>query len=937
MNKYKNTLNLPNTKFPMKANLVKKEIDILNNWNKGNLYSRIRSAKKNRKLFILHDGPPYANGNIHIGHAMNKIIKDIIIKSKSLGNYNAPYIPGWDCHGLPIEHVIEKNISQTKKKLLLSDFRKFCRQYANIQVNKQKEEFIRLGVIADWNNPYLTMDYPNEANIIRVLIKIIKKGYLYRECFPVYWCVKCQSSLAEAEVEYCNKISLSADILFKSIDVEDVLFRFGIHENRDFKSIYCVAWSTALWTIPANSGLCVHPNLNYILLLHNNYGYIISENSLSDFIIRVNIKNYSVVENVCVGKKLEFLYFFHPFLDNKVPLVLSDHVNLYEGNAIVHIAPNYGLDDYLIGKKYKLKSNNIIDSYGNYLFNVHYLLNELNIFDANNDLLEIFYKKNILLHSKEIKHSYPYCWRHKYPVIFFSTYQWFINLEKNNLRKKILKEIENVIWLPTWAKNNMLSMVSKRPNWCISRQRNWGVPIPLFINKNTGDLHPNTIDLMKKVADLVELNGVDIWWEIDYVKIFNINEEEYIKIIDILDVWFDSGATVYSVLSKRKEFNSCFADVYFEGSDQHRGWFMSSLIISMIINNRSPYHQVLTHGFVVDSLGHKMSKSLGNIIEPSYIINKFGADILRLCIAYSDYFNEISISNDILNTSISIYRRIRNTIRFLLANLNNFDPKIDIVDKCNMLSLDKWIIYCIKKLQNNIIDLYNNYNFHDVVKKLVHFCSIDMGSFYLDIIKDRRYTLKSDNIANLSCQTTIYYILEVLVRCISPILSFTADEIWKFLPGKRTEYIFTETWINIDDNYIVDDGIWNILLEIRNEINKIIEKLRFNKVIFNSLDCSVILYVTNKINGLLYYLIKELKFFFLVSDVLIMDYFLSPVNSFKSNVIDGLKIIVKKAYGNKCARCWHYDISVGKRSDFIDLCKRCIINLYGKGEKRFFI
>lgn len=937
MNKYKNTLNLPNTNFPMKANLIKKEILILNDWLKNKLYHKIRVAKNNKKLFILHDGPPYANGNIHIGHAMNKIIKDIIIKFKSLEDYNTPYIPGWDCHGLPIEHMVEKNVHQFKKKNIVNNFRKLCRSYAITQINKQKEEFIRLGILADWDNPYTTMDYLNESNTIRVLRKIISKGYLYREYSPVYWCIKCQSSLAEAEIEYFDRTSLSADILFKSVNIKDVLFRFGIYNNIKFKFIYCVAWSTTIWTIPANRALCLHPDLKYILLFYNECGYIISERLFSNFIFRTNIKNYSIVGNICTGKELEFLYFFHPFLDIHIPLILSNHVNLYEGNSVVHIAPNYGLEDYLIGKKYKLGINNIIDSHGNYLSNIHPLLNKLSIFDSNDNLLNIFKQKNILFHSNEIKHSYPYCWRHKYPVIFFSTYQWFINLEKNNLRKKTLKEIEKVKWLPKWAKSNMISMMNKRPDWCISRQRNWGVPIPLFINRHTGKLHPDTVFLMKKIADIIEINGVDIWWKMDYKAILDINKKEYIAISDVLDVWFDSGATFYSVLYKRKEYGNCIADVYLEGSDQHRGWFMSSLIISMIINNCAPYRQVLTHGFVVDSLGRKMSKSLGNVIKPSYIIKKFGADILRLCIAYSDYFTEVSISEDILNTSVNIYRRIRNTIRFLLGNLDNFDPKYDLIDQYDMLMLDRWMLGCVKSLQEDIIGFYRDYKFHDVIKRLLHFCSIEMGSFYLDIIKDRRYTLKNKNIANLSCQTIIYYIIEVLVRCISPILSYTANEVWKFLPGDRSESVFINTWFNFDTYHVVDNNIWDKLLKIRSELNKIIEKLRMNKIIFSSLDCSVVLYLNNKINNEINFLIKELKFFFLVSNIILMDYYSAPEHSYKSNIIEGLKIIVNKADGNKCLRCWHYDISVGKNLEYIDLCKRCIINLYGKGEKRFFI
>lgn len=937
MKNYKDTLNLPKTSFPMKANLTTLEPKSLENWYKDNLYKIIRKAKQGKKKFLLYDGPPYANGPIHIGHALNKILKDIILKSKSLSGFDTPFIPGWDCHGLPIEHQVEKIFNKKIKNIDNNLFRKECRKYALKQIEIQKKDFIRLGILGDWDNPYLTMDFLSEANIVRTLSKVINNNYIYKGIKPVYWCFNCSSSLAEAEIEYFIKDSTSIDVEFVAVNNKNIFNIFGINDID--KNISMIIWTTMPWTIPANCAIALNEKYNYFLILIKKKYFIIAEKLIHSFMNRIKEKNYEVLASV-KGKYLANQFFKHPLLNYHVKVIISNHVNLESGTGIVHIAPGHGPEDYFLAKKYNLKIINLIDEKGLFKYHQYPELNGINIFKVSDLVVKLLKNKSLLISCNKINHSYPHCWRHKKPVIFRTTPQWFISMEKNDLRKKALSIANKIKWLPDWGLKRIEKMLLDRPDWCISRQRIWGIPIPLFINKKTNKLHPNTSFLMEKVAKKIEKNGIQSWWDLDKKDFLGENYKEYEKVLDTLDVWFDSGAINDAIMSIRYQFSGC-ADLCIEGSDQYRGWFMSSLIIDTAIKNNIPYRKILTHGFAVDKNGKKMSKSSVNTIHPKKILNKVGADIFRLWIASTDYTNEIIVSDDTFNRSIDIYRRIRNTIRFLLSNLNNFNPELDIVKKDMMLSIDKWIIGKTKKIQNNIINAYNEYRFHDVVKIIMHFCTIDMGSFYLEIIKDRQYTNKQKSLSILSCQTAIFYIIESLVRWIMPITSFTADEVWKFLPGKnRDKYIFTQEWFDklfiLEDSEIMNNKFWEFIKQIKNEVNLVIEDYRTKKIIGNSLEADIYLYINNNyLAEKLKLLKKELKFILLVSHVKILDYNKNTKN-IKESSIKGLKIFLKKSQGIKCLRCWHYE-KIENICKIEKICNRCIKNIKGAGEIRQFV
>jgi isoleucyl-tRNA synthetase len=938
MNDYKNTLNLPKTQFSMRANLSQKEPEILKNWYENNLYKLIRQKKEGKKIFFLHDGPPYANGNIHIGHAVNKILKDIIVKSKNMSGFDAPYIPSWDCHGLPIEQKVEEQMGLKSKNVITSIFQKKCRQYAEKQIKKQKKDFIRLGVIGDWEKPYLTMDFKNEANIIKTLSKIIEEKYLYRESKPIQWCLKCHSSLSDAEIEHFYKES---DSIFVAMKIKNnKIFKKALNLNiSNEKDIYLPIWTTTPWTLPSSQAITVNPTFKYQLIETKKYNLILAKKLVENVMKILEINNWNILISF-QGKNLEGTKFLHPFLKNiSLPVILGEHVTLDSGTGAVHTAPDHGPDDYIVSQKYKIKTMNLVDFQGNYINNVHPKLDGINIFKANNIIISLLIKEKCLLHHEVLKHSYPHCWRHKTPVIFRATEQWFIKIDKNKLRYKTIEEIKKVSWIPEWGKSRIEQMIKIRPDWCISRQRKWGVPMCLFIHKKTGNIHPENTLLMKKIIKKVELEGIEAWWKIDLKEILGKTYNMYNQIFDILDVWFESGNTHTLIKYKNKKYSKNYADMFLEGSDQHRGWFMSSLIISMLTKNQSPYSEVLTHGFVVDKNGQKMSKSIGNTISPNEIVKTLGGDILRLWVASSNYSNDISISNEILKRSSDIYRRIRNTARFMLANINDFDPKKNTVLKENMVLLDRWAISQAKKVQEEIIEFYEKYNFHAVIKRLMYFCSIEMGSFYLDIIKDRQYTLKKNSQERRSCQTAIYYIINALVRWIAPILSFTADEIWNYLPGKHNKYVFTEEWFNklfdLDENDLFNYDFWNNLIEIKNEINKFLEEEIKNKKIKSSLEASLILYVTPEIKQKLNVLGEELKFIFLTSKVQIKSYNKAPKNSKKSEKISDFKVLLKKIKEKKCPRCWHYNIVIKKTND--EICTRCLLNTKGNGEKRIFI
>nr|WP_314265258.1 isoleucine--tRNA ligase [uncultured Moellerella sp.] len=938
MSDYKNTLNLPETGFPMRGDLAKREPQMLESWYKEGLYQAIRDAKSGKKTFILHDGPPYANGNIHIGHSVNKILKDIIIKSKGLAGFDSPYVPGWDCHGLPIEHKVEQIVGKPGEKVSAAEFRAECRKYAKEQIEGQKADFIRLGVLGDWDHPYLTMDFKTEANIIRALAKTVANGHLVKGAKPVHWCTACSSSLAEAEVEYYDKTSPSIYVRFPAVDSPAVAAKFGVQV--DGQSISLVIWTTTPWTLPANRAISLNPAFNYQLISVNGELMILAEDLVADVMKTVGLSEWKVLGQ-CVGSDLELLRFNHPFMEFDVPAILGDHVTLDAGTGAVHTAPGHGPDDYVIGQKYGLETANPVGPNGCFLPNTYPELDGVFIFKANDLIVNLLEEKGALLFKQPILHSYPCCWRHKTPVIFRATPQWFIGMDKNGLREQSLKEIDIVQWIPGWGRARIESMVENRPDWCISRQRTWGTPMSLFVHHETEELHPRTLELMEEVAKRVEVDGIQAWWDLDPAELLGAADAEiYRKVPDTLDVWFDSGTTHFSVIDERPEFKGHSADMYLEGSDQHRGWFMSSLMLSTAMKGKAPYRQVLTHGFTVDGQGRKMSKSIGNTVSPQDVMDKLGADILRLWVASTDYTGEIAVSDEILKRAADSYRRIRNTARFFLANLTGFDPAVDMVKAEDMVVLDRWAVGRAKAAQEEITKHYEEYDFLSVVQRLMHFCSIEMGSFYLDIIKDRQYTAKGDSLARRSCQTALYHISEALVRWIAPILSFTSAEIWNEMPGKRAKFVLTEEWytdlFGLSATEQLNDDFWAELLVVRSEVNKILEQARADKLIKSSLEAAVTLYADSELAQKLDCLGDELRFVLLTSQADVVSIEQATAEA-QSSELSGLKIAFRKADGEKCPRCWHYTTDIGQAAgEHAELCGRCITNVAGNGEIRKF-
>ncbi|AOE97738.1 isoleucine--tRNA ligase [Serratia marcescens] len=937
MSDYKNTLNLPETGFPMRGDLAKREPGMLQRWYEQDLYGIIRTAKKGKKTFILHDGPPYANGSIHIGHSVNKILKDIIIKSKGMAGFDSPYVPGWDCHGLPIELKVEQLYGKPGEKLTAAEFRQKCREYAAEQVEGQKKDFIRLGVLGDWDRPYLTMDFKTEANIIRALGKIISNGHLLKGAKPVHWCTDCGSSLAEAEVEYYDKTSPSIDVSFHAADAAAVAAKFGVSNFSG--SISLVIWTTTPWTLPANRAISLHPDFTYQLVQVDGQCLILAAELVESVMKRAGITEWTVLGS-CKGADLELLRFKHPFMDFDVPAILGEHVTLDAGTGAVHTAPGHGPDDFVIGQKYGLEVANPVGPNGCYLTGTHPLLDGKFVFKANDLIVDLLREKGALLHVEKFLHSYPCCWRHKTPIIFRATPQWFISMDQKGLRQQSLEEIKGVQWIPDWGQARIEMMVANRPDWCISRQRTWGVPMSLFVHKETEQLHPRSVELMEEVAKRVEQDGIQAWWDLDAADILGAEAADYVKVPDTLDVWFDSGSTHASVVDVRPEFNGHGADMYLEGSDQHRGWFMSSLMISTAMKGKAPYKEVLTHGFTVDGQGRKMSKSIGNTVSPQDVMNKLGGDILRLWVASTDYTGEIAVSDEILKRSADSYRRIRNTARFLLANLNGFEPSTDCVAPEDMVVLDRWAVGRALAAQRDIEQAYANYDFHEVVQRLMQFCSVEMGSFYLDIIKDRQYTAKSDSVARRSCQTALYHIVEALVRWMAPIMSFTADEIWGFMPGKRAQYVFTEEWYDglfgLAEGEPMNDAFWAELLKVRGEVNKVLEQARADKRLGGSLEAAVTLYADSELAARLNSLQDELRFVLLTSAASVAPLADAPADAQASELLKGLKIAFSTAPGEKCPRCWHYTTDIGLVAEHADICGRCVSNVAGDGEKRNF-
>lgn len=935
---YKSTLNLPVTSFPMRGDLAKREPKMLKDWEERELYKKVRAAREGRDMFILHDGPPYANGSIHIGHSINKILKDIIVKSKTMSGFDSPYIPGWDCHGLPIELKVEGLVGKPGDKVDAATFRKECRKYAYKQIEGQKKDFKRLGVLGDWDHPYITMDYKTEADTIRALGKVIENGHFVRGSKPVYWCLDCQSALAEAEVEYYDVTSDAIDVRFKAVDESAVLKVFNTDKGKG--PISCVIWTTTPWTLPANRAICLNEAFEYALVQINGTNperLILARELVESVMQRCEISDYEILA-LCRGKDLELLRFSHPFYDFDVPAILGAHVTLDAGTGCVHTAPGHGLDDYVVGQKYGIEVFNPVGPDGCFLKDTKFFAG-LNVFKANPEVIKLLSEKGALLCSKKITHSYPHCWRHKTPVIFRATAQWFITMDGNNLRKRALEEIKGVRWIPSWGQNRIEAMVSQRTDWCISRQRTWGMPCAILINKETGEIHPRTPEIIEKVAKAVEKEGIQAWWDLKVEDLIGPEEASlYYKDPNTLDVWFDSGSTQFSVVDQRPEFKGHTADMYLEGSDQHRGWFMSSLMLSVAMKDKAPYRQVLTHGFTVDGNGRKMSKSLGNVIAPQSVMDKLGADVLRLWVASTDYTGEIAVSDEIFKRSSDSYRRVRNTIRFLLANLSGFDPQKDLVEFDKMIELDKWAVSQAAKVQKEIRAYYDNYDFHMVVQNLMHFCSIELGSFYLDIIKDRQYTAKADSLARRSCQSALYLIAEALIRWIAPVLSFTAQEAWEAMPGKRDEFVFTATWFDglkeLDDNAKFGHAYWDRILKFRSEANRAIEEARGAGVIGGSLEADLSVYATGDLASDLKMLGDELRFVLITSRADIHEE-AAPDGAFKSDVCD-CSFVVKKSTAPKCERCWHYEAEVSADPEFPGLCPRCIENIKGSGEKRLF-
>ena len=941
MTDYKPTLNLPETDFPMRGNLPNREPAQVEAWLSDSLYQTVREHMAGRPKFILHDGPPYANGDIHIGHAVNKVLKDMIVKSKGLSGFDAPFVPGWDCHGLPIELNVEKKKGKVGQKIGATEFREECRIYAQKQVEGQMADFQRLGIMADWENPYLTKDFKFEANEIRALAKIIENGHLVKGTKPVYWSVGGRSALAEAEVEYENKRSKSIDVRFPVIDEEAFFKRcHHVEDHTGEGPLSVVIWTTTPWTLPANQAVSINPELEYsVVQVQGEHGperLFLAEAMIKDAMDKWGFDKYNVIA-YGRGEQFDLIRLQHPFYDRVVPLILGDHVTTEAGTGCVHTAPGHGVEDFQVGLKYDLEVDCPVDGNGNYVAGTPLFEGE-NVLKVDDHVIEVLKEHKALVHIEVIEHSYPHCWRTKTPLIFRATPQWFISMTEGGLRDKAMAAIPKVEWVPEWGQNRIEGMIDGRPDWCISRQRFWGVPIAIFVHKVTGEMHPRTTELMEDVAKLVEEKSIDAWYDLDMTTLLGDEAGDYEQVTDILDVWFDSGISHFTVLGQRDELQAP-ADLYLEGSDQHRGWFQSSLLTALATDGQAPYKQVLTHGFTVDKDGKKMSKSKGNVVAPQQIANKLGADILRLWISAADYRYEMTVSDEIISRTADSYRRIRNTARFLLANINGFNPETDMVAYQDLLPLDKWAIGHAAKLQKEIIEAYDSYNFHSIYQAMTHFCSVELGAFYLDVIKDRQYTCKTEGLARRSAQTALYHIVEALTRWMAPILSFTAEEIWQALPGERTQTIFVSTWYEglteLDETAEMNSAYWEEMIAVRSAVAKQLEQLRADKVIKASLTAEVTLYCDDEIYNKLSKLQDELRFVLITSEAT-----LKPLADKSDAAIEsempGLWIDAAATDKPKCARCWHHREEVGQIAEHPELCQRCVDNVEGDGEVRHF-
>ncbi|MGY6588174.1 MAG: isoleucine--tRNA ligase [Wenzhouxiangella sp.] len=929
---YKDTINLPQTDFPMKASLSTREPDMLAQWIKTGLYEKIQAATAQRPTFVLHDGPPYANGDIHIGHAVNKVLKDIVIRSALMAGYRAPYIPGWDCHGLPIELQVEKKVGKVGQKVDAATFRQKCRDYAGQQIDRQREDFKRLGGLGDWDRPYATRDFSYEADMLRALARMVERGHLKRGVKPVHWCFDCGSALAEAEIEYQDKTSTSIDVLFPAVDQEALASLFGAADLATDAGV--VIWTTTPWTIPANQAVCLNAELDYVLLRgfqgERQLDLVVAADLSEAVVSRLGLDDVSELGRVA-GQALEHLALNHPYNGQQVPVILGEHVTTDTGTGGVHTAPGHGQEDFEVGQVYDLPVVNPVDGRGVFVEGTPVVGGEF-VWKANKTLVEHMRANGSLLSDKAFDHSYPHCWRHKTPTAFRTTPQWFISMDQAGLRQQALAAIDQVRWVPEWGQARIRGMVETRPDWCISRQRTWGVPLGLFIDRETQEPHPETPALLARLADIVAEEGVDAWYADNIAERLGVDGQRYEPVPDILDVWFDSGVTHHAVLDQRDELSRP-ADLYLEGSDQHRGWFQSSLLTSVAMHGQAPYRQVLTHGFTVDAEGRKMSKSQGNVVAPQQIMNTLGADILRLWVAAADYRQEMNVSDEILKRVADAYRRIRNTARFLLGNLNGFEPEQHALPLDELLPLDRYAVDLAAGLQAEIVDAYANYRFLTIYQRLHHFCSVDMGAFYLDIIKDRLYTLPEDHAARRSAQTAMWHLLEALVRWLAPIACFTAEEIWALMPGERAETVTLATWY---DGLAAGDQAerqrWETLRQVKEAVGPHLEALRREKVIGSSLAAEITLEADGDLARLLAEVGDELRFLLLSSDV----HLGSAGEGAKTAEVAGntLRFSVRRTEHAKCVRCWHHRDTVGKIAAHPELCGRCADNVDGAGETR---